>query len=124
MYESEGKAFFCVDGAMADMRRGGEALEKRGNKVDYVLTHTPPERVLRRLLDVDSGHAKLKDPNAMLLDQFYETVKFKKWFFGHMHFDAAVIGEPNFVGLYQRIIKLGNARELKKMLHIRKLSFY
>ena len=53
-------------------------LEARGNKVDYVLTHTPPERVLRRLLDVDSGHAKLKDPNARLLDQFYETVKFKK----------------------------------------------
>ena len=145
VYEIEGKSFFCMGGALSidravrtegeswwpgenittdDMRRGVEALEKRGNKVDYVLTHTPPERVLRRLLDVDSGHAKLKDPNARLLDQFYETVKFKKWFFGHMHFDAAVIGEPNFVGLFRQIIRLGNARELKNMLHIRKMSFY
>ncbi|MBP3836167.1 MAG: hypothetical protein J6E31_03645, partial [Pyramidobacter sp.] len=62
VYEIEGKSFFCMGGAMSidkewhtegeswwpgenittdDMRRGVEALEKRGNKVDYVLTHTP-----------------------------------------------------------------------------------
>ncbi len=52
-----------------------------------------------------------------------EMVKFKKWFFGHMHFDGVVIGEPKFVGLYQRIIKLGDARELKKLLRIRKITF-
>ena len=144
VYEIEGKSFFCMGGAMsidkavrtegvswwrgenitmADMRRGIEALAVRGNKVDYVLTHTPPERVLRRLLDVDSGHTKLKDPNARLLDEFYETVKFKKWFFGNMHFDGVVIGEPKFVGLYQRIIKLGDVREMKKLLRIRKITF-
>lgn len=145
VYEIEGKSFFCMGGAMsidkavrtegvswwrgenittADMRRGIEALAARGSKVDYVLTHTPPERILRRLLDVDAGHARLKDPNARLLDEFYETVKFKKWFFGHMHFDAVVIGEPKFVGLYQRIIKLGDVREMKKLLRVRKMSFH
>ncbi len=145
VYEIEGKSFFCMGGAMsidkavrtegvswwrgenittADMRRGIEALAAHGSKVDYVLTHTPPERILRRLLDVDAGHTRLKDPNARLLDEFYETVKFKKWFFGHMHFDAVVIGEPKFVGLFRQIIRLGNARELKNMLHIRKMSFY
>ena len=145
VYEIEGKSFFCMGGALsidratrvegvswwreenityAEMQHGLDNLAKRGNKVDYVLTHTPPERILRRLLDVDSGHAKLKDPNARLLDEIYETVKFKKWFFGHMHFDAVVLGAPNFVGLYQRIIKLGDARELKKLPRVKKVSFY
>ena len=144
VYEIEGKSFFCMGGAMsidqeyrtegvswwrrenismAEMRHGIEELEKRNNKVDYILTHTPPEHILQKLIDADSGFVKLKDPNAKLLDEFYETVKFKHWFFGHMHFDAVILGEPKFVGLYQRIVKLGYARELKKLMRVERFSF-
>lgn len=69
----------------AEMEYGIKQLESVGNEVDYIITHTPPEKVINLL-----KYRSIQCPVARYLDHVLETVKYKKWFCGHMHEDVSI----------------------------------
>jgi len=76
-------------------------LTKHQNKVDYVLTHEAPASVIDQIYPND-----LVD--AYQLPRFLEDVvgrlEFKRWYFGHHHFDKAF---DQFVCLFNRVREIG-----------------
>lgn len=134
IYTIEGKKFFTFGGAMstdketrntfiswwpeevpnyAETNYGLDNLENHGNKVDYVITHTAPQKIVRAILSAEGygimddyfATERLRDPTTMILSEIDSRLTFKKWFFGHMHEDVVV--EDKYVGLYENIIELG-----------------
>ncbi|MCI7768045.1 MAG: serine/threonine protein phosphatase [Oscillospiraceae bacterium] len=59
-----------------------ENLAKHGNKVDMILSHCAPTWV-HCTIDVLRETNELTD----FLQKIYETVDFRKWYFGHYHLD-------------------------------------
>lgn len=70
-----------------EMDRGTETLADCGFKVDYILTHTAPSEIMRRMgYGPDRHDAEF---TGYLEWVMYET-NFRKWFFGHFHEDRQV----------------------------------
>lgn len=67
-----------------EYREATQNLRETGNCVDYIITHTAPREMIRRM-------GKYPDMHDAELTGFLEwimyEVKFKKWFFGHLHTD-------------------------------------
>ena len=62
-------------------------LERVGNKVDYIFTHTAPREICKRMVKkMYSGEEELQN----YLQRISETVDFKKWYYGHWHFDIDI----------------------------------
>ena len=75
-------------------------LEKVGNKVDYIFTHTAPREICKRMVQkMYSGEEELQD----YLQRISETVDFKKWYYGHWHFDVDI--DKKYIGMYNRVKK-------------------
>ena len=110
IYEIDGKKIFTFGGAYSRdryMRKEGysywreelpndseykeasENLKKHNYEVDYIITHTAPREIIKRM-------GKNPDPHDDELTGYLEwimySVKFKKWFFGHWH-DERTIGD-------------------------------
>lgn len=68
-----------------EYREATQNLRETGNCVDYIITHTAPREMIRRM-------GKYPDMHDAELTGFLEwimyEVKFKKWFFGHWHMDV------------------------------------
>ncbi len=75
-------------------------LEKVGNQVDYIITHTAPTDIVFQIRDVRSDELPL---NEFLL-YIEKHVEFKKWFFGHFHDDIAI--NDKFQLLYDKFYRL------------------
>ena len=80
-------------------------LELHNNKVDFILSHTCPKSIIIPMCLISSRMAaafggKLDDPTTEILQSVLETVKFKKWFFGHFHKDRDF--ENRFYCLYNQ----------------------
>ena len=83
-----------------EMDSGIENLERIGNKVDYIITHSPSASVIALL-----GHGLYKqDVLTRYLEDIRSKVEYKKHFCGHMHVDKAV-NEKDII-LYEQIIRL------------------
>ena len=80
--------------------RGWEALDKVNWEVDYVITHTAPESVI---LSKGFSLWKPHDPTATMLEQYWEKLTYKHWYFGHFHMDLVGAKETC---LYQRIVQV------------------
>ena len=65
-------------------------LKEAGNKVDYIITHTAPAEIIRRM-------GRIPDPHELELNGFFDwimyEISFKRWFFGHWHNDKEVYGK-------------------------------
>ena len=129
VYTIEGKKYFTFGGAMsvdkhlrldgvswfkeelathAETDRGIDSLEKVGNEVDYILTHTCPHPVLLKLTAwLPSGlSAKpiVDDPTCRYLSHIEYLTKFSMWFFGHFHIDRNFTWNgKNYVCVYDRV---------------------
>jgi hypothetical protein len=70
-----------------EYREAAKSLEACGKTVDYIVTHTAPREIIRRM-------GKCPDVHDLELTGFLEwvmyEVRFQKWFFGHWHFDCEV----------------------------------
>ena len=120
VFEINGNSFFTFGGGMsidklwrqegrswwpqeipthAEIETGLSNLERVGNKVDYVLTHTCPSELVPRL-----NFEKMDDPVCKMLDEFQELLTYKLWYFGHMHVDRRI---GKFRAIYNQIHKLG-----------------
>ena len=74
-----------------------ENLEKAGNKVDYILSHTAPieavELMKYRLPYTERGRISINKNELKLsgfLNEIADNTEFKRWFFGHWHFDVDI----------------------------------
>ncbi len=123
VYEIEGKTFFVFGGATSVDKHMREEhvdwwqeevfseaekldairnLERMGNKVDCVITHTIPRRFLTDL----SVHLQGADtcPISEFLDELSCKIKYEKWYFGHFHTDAKI--NEMFTCMHERIEKI------------------
>lgn len=103
-YVIEEKKFFCMGGAKstdqqyrqayidwwpeevpsyADYLKGLETL-KNLFSVDYVISHTAPESVMKKLFSYSDRY---KDSTCAMLESFKKDLCYSKHFFGHMHED-------------------------------------
>lgn len=64
--------------------RGRTSLDAAGWSVDWVLTHTAPNHVVREL---NLGKYFHGDPVSDYLDEIHEKVSYERWFCGHLHRD-------------------------------------
>ena len=81
-----------------EMARGVRELEKRGNKVDYIISHCGPQHV-----DSVMGHTDV-DRLTLYFDRIAGTVDFSRWFFGHYHENRQVMSK--YIVLYEQIVRI------------------
>lgn len=86
-FRAEGISWWPEEVPNADVRALAEAKVAEVGEVDYVLTHCPPTEALLDLsLRVDIV-ADPDDYNDWLQEEVADRLKFRQWFYGHMHLD-------------------------------------
>ena len=85
-----------------EMQYGLENLEKVENEVDYILTHTGPRKIVDQV--PYKMTEKMNDPTLDYLTKIDDTIKFKKWYFSHMHEDMII--EDKYICQYQKIERM------------------
>lgn len=80
-----------------------ENLEKHGNKVDFVITHTCPEIVKREGVSRCIPLKNAKCETEAFLDEIIKKLTYKSWFFGHYHADL-YFEEYRMLCLYQEVV--------------------
>ena len=70
----------------ADTDRCLQNIEKHGNAVDYVITHTCPTEVSDWICRVNGlPRGKDADPTCKILSHLASILTYKSWYFGHWH---------------------------------------
>jgi hypothetical protein len=64
-------------------------LIDRVRKVDYVITHTAPAKIIKEMGIND----RINDATAKILDYLDDNLKFTHWYFGHMHDDVTLFNK-------------------------------
>lgn len=126
VYTIEGKTFFVLGGAMSldkeyrtegknwwsqetpspkELNNAFDNLEKCGWKVDYVITHDAPSRVVGQLGFTPHN---TDDIDIMRFYRFLDFIavhlKFQCWYFGHFHKDVSLEAYgKEFVGVYNEV---------------------
>lgn len=126
IFNIEGKTFFTFGGAFStdrgfrrlnesywneeipnndEINEGRANLEKVGNKVDYIITHTMPSSVIRLLgYYIDD---KMPDKHFTdFLDEVRTTVTYQKWLAGHFHKDQLANNSDNIRILYNSVVAI------------------
>lgn len=85
-----------------EMKCGFHRLEEVGNKVDFILTHSPSTSDLYLI----GGSKCCYRPDILTnyLEEVKSKVEYKKHFFGHMHMNYAVNDKD--ICLYDQIIRI------------------
>lgn len=65
-----------------EYRRGLDSLEEVDWRVDWILTHTAPDGVLRR---THIGKYLDGDPVSVYLEEIRKGTEYERWFCGHLH---------------------------------------
>jgi hypothetical protein len=88
---------------MKDVENAEKNLDKHNWEIDIVVSHTAPYYELRTFLPNDIMVDYNIDPTTMMLQEFKDKLKFKEWFFGHLHIDKT---EGRFNCLYDDIVEI------------------
>ena len=98
MYRVPGKSWWSDENITEDdINNALNNLKKVDYKVDYVLTHCAPSKIVRNMFGYKD------DSNTQMLDKLVYYLDFKHWFFGHYHKDQVM---ENFRAFYNDIYKL------------------
>lgn len=124
IYNIEGKSIFAFGGgestdmdmriegvnwwrqelpSRAELEHARENLEKAGNAVDYIVTHSPSTS-MHGFLNMDQART---DHLGAFLDEVSRTVKYKHWYFGRYHQDKVI--PPLHHVVYQAVLPLGSS---------------
>lgn len=82
------------------MDEGRRNLEANGNKVDFIVTHCCASGTEVLL----GGGIYRSDYLNHYFEEIRQTVKFRKWFFGHYHGNKNVNAEE--ILIYEQIIRI------------------
>lgn len=86
-----------------EMMVGWKNLANHGNKIDYIITHSPYTSILNQI----EGGLLFYKPNILTdyLQKVKETVSYKAWYFGHLHIERE-FREDKSTCLFEKIIEL------------------
>lgn len=118
--EIEGKTFYCLGGADStdkehrilfqswwpqEQATYADFISMMGlldtvKEVDYILAHTAPSKIVQSMLRSDRAN----DTTSKLLDVLVENIKFKHFYFGHMHDDVTINGK--YTCMYERVLEI------------------
>lgn len=113
IYQLLGKNFFTMGGALsidkayrkinesywleeditdAQVKAALETIDKFEGNIDYIITHTIPHRVMKKMAHYMIVDHKIHDKNTLQLEKIFMKLEEKKhrvkaWFFGHWHQD-------------------------------------
>lgn len=85
-----------------EMEEAYANLEKEGNKVDIIFTHTCPSNEIDNIFNWGFSQ-KVNDNAARFLDVIKWSVEFKHWYFGHFHKESS---NDKFTCLYNKILEI------------------
>ena len=126
IYTIEGKKFFIMGGATSIdkmFRKSGiswwpqeepsneeffeatQNLVKNENTVDYIITHTCPEKLRREVFDMYNDVIEYSSAVEKYLDIVKDNVNYKKWYAGHLHIDRD-FPDYNIRILYHGLVKI------------------
>jgi hypothetical protein len=131
VFTIEGKTFFTMGGGESpdidmrnenetwdreeipskeDLLEGIKALESRGGKVDYIITHEPPAKI-KSFLNLQQGD----NIRFTVLNTYFEELskdcKFTRWFFGSMHIDKFI--SSTHVSVFKNVINAETGEKLR-----------
>ena len=86
----------------AEINEAIDNLMANENSVDFVLTHTCPERLIKPMFNLTPWQ-EYNNVEKILQTILGMKINFRKWYFGHWHQDVEY---KNFVCLYNKVIKL------------------
>lgn len=87
-----------------EMQEGLRNLSKVGNKVDFIITHSPSTSLLYKFNIQGLGTYSVDTLNEYL-DKLHEKVEYNHWYFGHMH-DNREFLNYNATCLYEEIVRI------------------
>ncbi|MBN3430425.1 metallophosphoesterase [Clostridium botulinum] len=87
-----------------EMTEGLANLEKHNNEVDYILTHTCSNAILRDITEIFGFQPKPEENLNKYLEIIEEKVKFKHWYFGHFHEDIEI--DEKHTMIFEKIIRI------------------
>lgn len=73
-----------------EYKEANKNLELNGNKVDYIVSHTAPECVIKMYSYKDLPQEKKLNK---YFQNLYETIDFKQWYHGHLHDDIQILDD-------------------------------
>ncbi|NLO85285.1 MAG: hypothetical protein GX096_07645 [Clostridiales bacterium] len=73
----------------AEYETARQNLQAAGMEVDYILTHTSPTSASQEIFAANAQEQELSD----FLQCVKDEVTYQKWYFGHVHMDAALADE-------------------------------
>lgn len=79
-------------------------LEKNGNKVDFIITHTCAKSTLDELSKLFGFYVEDYDNQSKFFEELKNTIEYKGWLFGHFHYDLIINDKE--VLLYNRVKSL------------------
>jgi hypothetical protein len=82
-----------------EYQEGIRNLDKNNWMIDYIITHTAPSNIVKRL-----SNKIIDDELSKYLQEITEKTQFKKWYFGHYHVDKII--ENKYYALYQQKLLL------------------
>ena len=93
-----------------ELEFGAENIKKADGKVDYIITHEPPQKVK------DFLQLKSKEPTRVTgLNTYFEELsnfcQFKCWFFGSMHMDKII--SKSYIAAFQKIYPVTGGKPLE-----------
>lgn len=101
MYRIKGKSWWPQElPTEEEMQTGWDNLKKHGNKVDFIVTHSP---AASHIVLLGQGFYK-QDRLTKYLEEIRQTVDYKRFFMGHMHEDMAINDKD--ILLYDQIIRI------------------
>lgn len=109
-YRTEGVSWWAGEQATDEQIENGRSnLERVGNRVDFVLSHTMPQNLIGR---IPMFSRKIcPDRTAEFLEEVQATTEYKGWFCGHFHVDMPVFAHKLFI-LYNNVTPLAKFEEM------------
>ena len=128
VFEIGGKTFFTMGGATSsdkifrkenvswwkrempsdkEYHEAWENLKKVGFKVDYILSHCCPSRLLRFMIN----NHKLPDKLTDFFEEIDKMTKYQQWYFGHLHTEKR-FDDRKHTCVYNHVLELKDGYDL------------
>ena len=82
-----------------EMALGASRLDEEGLKVDYILTHEPPQ-LLKSAMQLRQGVEQKVSKLNGFLEEISRTCEFKHWYFGSLHEDKTLT--PKYTCVFKK----------------------
>lgn len=106
IFRTEGESWWAQEEPEQDeYEEAFRNLASVGNNVDFIITHTIPEKVRRVVYETYSDFVNYESPVERFLDLIMENIHFTKWFAGHLHIDRD-FPEYRLRILYNGVVKI------------------